>query len=99
MCGCFGHSKERGLNMFKKLGLTALVAVIGLGVLSRTEVGHWAFSHLRLASNEAGLSIKNLVSVETEIKRIDSEINELRSDISASYKPLAREMVEVDLLK
>jgi len=85
--------------MLKKLGLTALVAVIGLGILSRTEVGHWAFSHLRLATSEATDGLRSMVTIDQEIKRIDHEIDELRTDISASYKPLAREMVEVELLK
>jgi hypothetical protein len=85
--------------MFKKVGIAALIAVIGLGLVSRTEVGRWAWSHVRLASSEAAGSIKNLASLEYEIKRIDREIDELKSDISGSYKPLAREMVEVEQLK
>jgi chromosome segregation ATPase len=85
--------------MFKKIGLTALIAVIGLGLLSRTDVGRWAWSHVRLASSEARSTIQSMVSLETEIKRIDKEIDELKSDISGSYKPLAREMVEVEQLK
>jgi len=85
--------------MLKKLGLTALVAVIGLGLLSRTDVGRWAWSHVRLAGSEARDTLRNMVSLETEIKRLDKEIDELKSDISGSYKPLAREMVEVEQLK
>jgi hypothetical protein len=85
--------------MMKKIGLTALVAVIGLGLLSRTDVGRWAFSHLRLAGSDAAAAVRSMVSLETEIKRIDHEIDELKSDISASYPPLAREMVEVETLK
>jgi len=85
--------------MLKKIGLTALVAVIGLGLLSRTEVGRWTFSHLRLAGSDAAAAVRSMVSLETEIKRIDHEIDELKSDISASYPPLAREMVEVEQLK
>lgn len=85
--------------MIKKVGLTALVAVIALGLLSRTDVGRWTWSHLRLAGNEARDTLRSMVSLETEIKRIDKEIDELKADISSSYKPLAREMVEVDQLK
>src|SRR5436853_6965676 len=96
---CFGNGKERGFSMFKKVGLTALIAVIGLGLVSRTEVGRWAWSHIRLASSEAGQSLRSMVSLETEIKRLDREIDELKSDVSASYNPLAREMVEVEQLK
>jgi len=85
--------------MFKKIGLTALIAVIGLGLVGRTEVGRWAWSHIRLASSDVRDGIKSMVSLETEIKRLDKEIDELKSDISASYNPLAREMVEVEQLK
>jgi chromosome segregation ATPase len=85
--------------MLKKIGITALVAVIGLGLLSRTDVGRWAWSHIRLASSEARTTLQSMVSIEREIKRIDREIDELKSDISGSYKPLAREMVEVEQLK
>jgi hypothetical protein len=99
MCCGFGNGKERGFSMFKKIGLAALVAVIGLGLVSRTEVGRWAWSHVRLASSEAASGIKSMASIEYEIKRLDKEIDELKSDISGSYKPLAREMVEVEQLK
>jgi peptidoglycan hydrolase CwlO-like protein len=85
--------------MFKKVGIAALIAVIGLGLVSRTEVGRWAWSHVRLASNDLREGVKSLVSIETEIKRLDKEIDDLKSDISGSYKPLAREMVEVEQLK
>jgi len=85
--------------MFKKVGLTALIAVIGLGLVGRTEVGRWAWSHIRLASSDVRDGLKSMVSLETEIKRLDKEIDELKSDISGSYKPLAREMVEVEQLK
>jgi chromosome segregation ATPase len=85
--------------MFKKVGLTALVAVIALGLLSRTDVGRWAWSHIRLAGNEAREGLRSMVSLETEIKRLDKEIDELKNEVAASYKPLAREMVEVELLK
>jgi chromosome segregation ATPase len=85
--------------MFKKVGIAALIAVIGLGLVSRTEVGRWAWSHIRLASGDVRDGIKSMVSIETEIKRLDKEIDELKNEVAASYKPLAREMVEVEQLK
>lgn len=85
--------------MMKKIGIAALVAVLGLGVVSRTEVGRWTWSHVRLGWSEAGEGLKSLVGIEQEMKRLDKEIDELKGDISGSYKPLAREKVDVEHLK
>jgi len=82
--------------MLKKLGLTALVAVIGLGLISYTKAGRKAGSLVEYAWTKVVGKADQAVPLEWEIDRLGNEIEKLKGDISGSYKQLAKEIVEVD---
>jgi len=85
--------------MCKKLCVTTLAVVIGLGLLSQTKVGRHLFSLGGLTWTKVANTVGDSVPLDVEIDRINHEINNLNSDISRSLNVLAQQKVDVEMLK
>lgn len=85
--------------MCKKLCVTTLAVVIGLGLLSQTKVGRHIFSLGGLTWNKVANTVGDSVPLDVEIARINHEIDNLTSDISRSLNVLAQQRVDVEMLK
>jgi chromosome segregation ATPase len=84
--------------MCKKLCVTTLAVVIGLGLLSQTKVGRHIFSLGGLTWNNVSSAVGDSVPLDVEIARIGQEIENLNSDINHSYDILAKQKTDVKLL-
>jgi chromosome segregation ATPase len=84
--------------MCKKLCVTTLAVVIGLGLLSQTKVGRHIFSLGGLTWNKVSNAVGDSVPLDVEIARINHEIDNLSTDISKSLDILAKQKVDVGVL-
>jgi len=77
--------------MCKKLLITVLAVVIGVGVVSGTRVG----SHFRLWWNKSSAWAKNQVSPETEIERLKMELENLARLDERYFDQVVRQKLDV----
>jgi len=77
--------------MCKKLLITVLAVVVGVGVVSGTRLG----SHFRLWWNKAACMAKDSVSPETEVDRLKMELDNLSRLDDRYFDQVARQKREV----
>jgi superoxide dismutase len=81
--------------MKKKIGILALIVLVGLFVCHRTNLG----SYLATAWANVTQTAKRQVPLEFEIDRIRHEIAHLDDDMRAQLSPIAEEMATVKTLR
>jgi multidrug efflux pump subunit AcrA (membrane-fusion protein) len=86
----------RATKMFKKLGLTALVLVVGIVLLGHTKVGRYLWSWVPVAADNVSSAFKAQITPEMELKRIKGEIGRLDGDIKRNFSKVAQAEVETD---
>jgi septal ring factor EnvC (AmiA/AmiB activator) len=85
--------------MFKKLGLTALVLVVGVALLGHTKVGRYLWSWVPVAADNVASAFKAQITPEMEIKRIKGEIAKLDDDLKRNFSKVAEADVKLAKFK
>jgi septal ring factor EnvC (AmiA/AmiB activator) len=85
--------------MFKKLGLTALVLVVGVALLGHTKVGRYVWSWVPVAAENLTSAFKPMITPEMEIKRIKGEIARLDDDLKRAFSKVAENDVKLAKFK
>jgi chromosome segregation ATPase len=85
--------------MFKKLGLTALVVVIGVALLSHTKAGRYVWSWVPVGWESVTSAFKSQITPELEIKRIKGEIAKLDGDLKRNFSKVVEEEVKLEKFK
>jgi septal ring factor EnvC (AmiA/AmiB activator) len=85
--------------MFKKLGLTALVLVVGFALLSHTKAGRYLWSWVPVAADNLTGVFKAQITPEMEIKRIKGEVAKLDGDLKRAFSKVAEEDVKLAKFK
>jgi chromosome segregation ATPase len=80
--------------MCKKLVLAAVAIVVGSMVVKHTSVGSLA----RVWWNDARQAVERQVPPETQIKRLEQEVNKIDADIKQNLSRLAQQEVETQKL-
>lgn len=84
--------------MFKKLGLTALVLIIGLALLG-PGVRRYLWSWVPVAAENLTSAFKAQITPEMEIKRIKGEIARLDDDLKRNFSKVAEADVKLAKFK
>jgi chromosome segregation ATPase len=85
--------------MFKKIGITALVLVVGVLLLGHTKAGRYLWSWVPVAADNVASAFKPMITPEMEIKRIKSEITKLDGDLKRAFSKVAEEDVKLAKFK
>jgi len=89
----------RATKMFKKVGITALVLVVGLALLGQTKVGRYLWSWVPVAADNVASAFKAQITPEMEIKRIKGEIAKLDDDLKRNFSRVAEADVKLAKFK
>jgi chromosome segregation ATPase len=85
--------------MFKKLAVTALVLVVGIGLLGHTKAGRYLWSWVPVAAENVTSAFKAQITPEMEIKRIKGEIARLDDDLKRNFSKVAEADVKLAKFK
>jgi len=85
--------------MFKKIGITALVLVVGIALLGHTKAGRYLWSWVPVAADNVASAFKAQITPEMELKRIKGEIARLQGDIDRNFSKLAEADIKLAKFK
>jgi chromosome segregation ATPase len=85
--------------MFKKIGITALVLVVGIALLGHTKAGRYLWSWVPVAADNVASAFKAQITPEMEIKRIKGEIAKLDDDLKRNFSKVAEADVKLAKFK
>jgi len=89
----------RATKMFKKIGITALVLVVGIALLGHTKAGRYLWSWVPVAADNVASAFKAQITPEMELKRIKGEIARLQGDVDRSFSKLAEADIKLGKFK
>jgi len=89
----------RATKMFKKVGITALVLVVGLALFGQTKAGKYLWSWVPVAADNVASVFKPMITPEMEIKRIKSEVAKLDDDLKRNFSKVAEADVKLAKFK
>jgi outer membrane murein-binding lipoprotein Lpp len=81
--------------MFKKLLIATLAVVVGIGLVSGTQLGR----HLWFKLNKVNEWAKQQIPLSEEIERLKMEVNNLKQEDAHYFNQVAQQMAQVDDLK